>query len=131
MAILQIVRVAAGVAPEGQVEKSAALQAIAHRVYAIAGLNAEVVLPTEAVYDEASGPGSLDALADQLRSPGTRDLAYTLAFLVSIADLELAAAETSTLEEFQRALGIDHRRATDLVILLAEIVAGGEHRELS
>ena len=48
-----------------------------------------------------------------------------IAFLVSIADLELVPAETSALEEFQFALGIAHRRAMDLVVMLAEIIEGG------
>ena len=46
-----------------------------------------------------------------------------MAFLVSISDLELAAKEHANLEEMQEAIGVDDRRAMDLVIQLAETIA--------
>jgi tellurite resistance protein len=65
----------------------------------------------------------IGTLADQLESRRARELAYAFAFLVSVADVKLTPQETAALEEFQHALGLEYSRATDLVVLLTDVVA--------
>lgn len=123
--ILEIAQLAAGVEIDGDPVARSILQAVAQQVCSRAGLKPGEVLPIPPLPDEEARASWVGSLAAQLQTRGARELAYALAFLVSVADLELTPAETAALEEFQHALGLDHRRATDLVVVLTEIVAGG------
>lgn len=123
--ILQIAQLAAGADNESQPQEHMMLQAIAERVGASGGLELGELHLIPKVPDEEARAARLQRLAKLLGSKGTRELAYTFAFLVSIADLELVPAETTALEEFQFALGVSHRRAMDLVVMLSEIIEGG------
>lgn len=124
--ILEIAQLAAGVDLDEDPAEQATLQAVAQHVFAIVGMKSEDVRPIPPLPDEEARSVWLDALAAQLHTRGARELAYALAFLVSVSDLKLTPEETAALEEFQHALGLDYRRATDLVILLSEIVAGDD-----
>ena len=124
--ILQIAQLAAGVDLHEDPAEQATLQAIAQHVFSIVGVRADDVQPIPPVPDEDARSVWLGAIAAQLESRGARELAYALAFLVSVSDLELTPVETAALEEFQHALGLDHRRATDLIILLSDIVEAGD-----
>ena len=117
--VLEIVRMAAGVDGEHP-QEHATLQAVSQRLSSLAGLE----------LDEASelprtsgGQLHLDLLARALPTTGARELAYALALIVSVADLELVASERSNLQELQRALGVDDRRATDLTVFVVDVVA--------
>lgn len=101
------------------------LQAIAQQIGGTVGIEPGELHLIPKVPDEEARAARLRRLASQLGARSTRELAYTLAFLVSIADLELVPAETTALEEFQFALGLSHRRAMDLVVTLSEIIEGG------
>lgn len=122
MTILEIGQLAAGVTPNDAAEH-AALQAIAQQVGAIAGIEPGELHPIAPLPDEEARAGWLTALAQQLTSTGARELAFVVAFLVSVANLELSKPEVTALDEFQRALGLDERRATDLIIFASESVA--------
>lgn len=126
MTILEIAQLAAGVGPEDDPAEHATLQAIAQHVGSIAGTKPGELLAIPQLPDEEARSGHLALLASQLPTRAARELAYAVAFLVSVADLQLTAAETAALEEFQRALGIDDRRATDLVVLVSEIIDAGD-----
>ncbi|MDX2088783.1 MAG: hypothetical protein SFX73_13080 [Kofleriaceae bacterium] len=126
--ILQIAQLAAGADNESQPQEHMMLQAIAQQVGATAGLELGELFLIPKVPDEGARAARLQRLANQLGTKGTRELAYTFAFLVSIADLELVPSETKALEEFQFALGVTHRRAMDLVVMLSEIIEGGRER---
>lgn len=58
----------------------------------------------------------------QLSSQGTRELAYTLAYAVAIADLELAPAESEFLADLAVALGLSDARADELAAVCAQAV---------
>lgn len=124
--ILQIAQLAAGVDLDDDPAEQATLQAVAQQVFSIVGVKPDEVLPIPPLPDEDARAVWLRAIAAQIKTRGARELAYALAFLVSVADLELTPLERTTLEEFQNALGLEHRRAMDLVILLSEIVAADD-----
>lgn len=120
--IVEIGQLAEGLAPNNPVEH-ATLQAIAQHVYAIVGLKPEELLPIAPLPDDEARSAWLARLGDSLKSRGARELAFVVAFLVAVSDLTLSRTEVTGLDEFQRALGVDDSRATDLVILASETVA--------
>lgn len=124
--ILQIAQLAAGVDLDEDPAEEATLHAVAQHVFSLVGMKPDEDSPIPPLPDEDARAAWLRALASQLETRGARELAYALAFLVSVADLELTPVEKTALEEFQHALGLDHRRATDLVVMLSEIMAAGD-----
>ncbi len=123
LTVLEIAQLAAGVGPEDDPEEHAALQALAQQISAIAGLRTGELFAIPQIAEEAPRTEHLRLLAAQLASRAARELAYASAFLVSVADLQLTALEKTALDGFQRALGLDDRRATDLVVFVSEVVA--------
>jgi tellurite resistance protein len=125
--ILQIAQLAAGIeldqARDEEPAERAALRAIGQHMCSLVGVPPEEVLPIPAAPDDDIRSAWLSSLAARLETRGARELAFALAFLVSVADLELSPDETSALEDVQRALALDDERATDLVVVLSEIVA--------
>lgn len=61
-------------------------------------------------------------IGGQLSTQGVRDLAYALAYVVAIADLELAPAESEFLADLAVALGVSDDRADELAALCAQAV---------
>jgi hypothetical protein len=120
--ILEIAQLAAGVEPTDDPTAHATLQAVAQHVGSAGGLKPGELQEIPRMPDEARG-AYLGSLASQLDTRAARELAYAVAFLVSVADLRLTPDEKTALEAFQHALGLDHRRATDLVVLVSETVA--------
>jgi hypothetical protein len=121
--ILEFAQLAAGVDRDDDPRETAVLQTLAQRFAPAIGAKPDDVAPIPPVPDEDARTQWLNALASQLPTPGARELAYLLAFLVSVADLELTAVERRALEELQRVLGVDHARAAELVVLVTEAVA--------
>jgi hypothetical protein len=117
--LLEIAQLAAGADQREDPAELAMLQSVAQQI----GLKPGEIRPIPPVPDEEARVSWIRALAAQLETRSARELAFALAFLLSVADLELAALETSALEEFQRALDVEDRRAIDLVIFLTETVA--------
>ncbi len=126
LAILELARLAAGVELEDDPEEHAALQAVAQHVGSLAGLKPGELLAMTQMPDDEARSAWLGSLTSQLQTRGARELAYAVAFLVSVADLRLTPAEKTALEAFQYALGLEHRRATDLVVLVSEIIDAGD-----
>jgi tellurite resistance protein len=123
--ILQIAQLAAGADEESHPQEHAVLQQVAQHIGSAIGIDVGELHMIPKIPDEEARAGRLERLANRLDARRTKDLAYTFAFLVSIADLELVPAETKALEEFQLALGVSDRRAMDLVVMLSEIIEGG------
>lgn len=65
-------------------------------------------------------------LVRQLPTTGARDLAFALAYLLIVVDLELAPIEDSLLRQLQRELTIPGDRASDLIDAIAAIATPGE-----
>ena len=131
--MLQFVQLAAGVDHEDQPDEHSIMQSIAQKIGALSGLRPGDVLPIPPIEEQHARLHWLRTLGAQLTTRETRELTYAFVFLVSVADLQLTSRERAALEEFQGALGLDDRRAMDLVVFLTDIVAGsdgvvGHHR---
>lgn len=121
--VLEFVQLAAGIEHEDDPMEHAVLMAIAQQIGATSGFEPPDMLPFRPMSGAEARMHWLRALAAQLRSQGARELAYVMSFLATVADLELTDDERRSLEELQRALGVDDRRATDLTVTVTEIVA--------
>jgi hypothetical protein len=64
-------------------------------------------------------------LASQLDSREMRELAYTFAYLLLVADFEASPVAVEALEDVEAALGIDRSRASELALFIAELVTPG------
>ncbi len=126
-AILQFVQLAAGLDSDDQAQEHMVVQAIVQLVRSVSefepGLEPDELLPIPTLPDDDARLHWFGAIAKQLRSHGARELAYAFAFLVLVGDLVLTTEEHTGLEELQRVLEIDHRRATALTVCVTEIVA--------
>jgi hypothetical protein len=124
--MLQFVQLAAGVDQVDDPIEHSIMQSIAQTVSGLAGLRVGEILSIPPIEDEHARRQWLERLGAQLTSGGTRELTYAFVFLTSVADLQLTSTERDALEEFQHALRLDHRRATDLVVFLTSVVAADE-----
>lgn len=118
--MLMFVQHAAGIDPDDDYREHAALQAIAQQLGVLTGLKPRDVGPIPMQRDEPVDEMWLRAIAALLTTPGSHELTFALSFLVSVADLRITPAEHDALEVFQRALDIDDRRVTELVVLLTD-----------
>lgn len=121
--IIEFAQLAAGVSRGDDPMEHSIMQAVAQHVGSLAGMQPGDLLPIQRLPDEESRRHWFGSLAAQLETRGARELAYVCAFLVSVADLELTEAERNSLDELQSVLGLEDRRATDLMILVTETVA--------
>ena len=126
--ILQIAQLAAGADEESHPQEHMVLQQIAQYIGSTVGLELDELHMIPKVPDEEARAARLARLGRRLGTRSLKELAYALAFLVAVADLELVPEETTALEEFQFALGVTDRRAMDLVVTLIEIIEGGRER---
>lgn len=124
--ILEMAQLAAGADHEEDSEEHAVLQALAQQIYSLVGLKRAEVSAIEPVGDRTTRAASLRALAADLHTRAARELSFAVAFLVTIADLDLAAEEHGWLEDLQRALGVSDQRATDIVVLLSEVMSSDQ-----
>lgn len=122
-AILEIARLSVGADGAVRAAEHAALEAIAQRVASLLGLESRQLSAIRLRGEPLERPSWFRSLAAELRSRHARELAFAMAFLVLVADLELSAVEHESLEDLQRALGVDDRRASDIVIRLTELLA--------
>lgn len=121
--MLQLVQLAAGADGADVAAEHSIVQSIGQRITALAGLRVGDVIPSAPIDDELQRLESLRLLGADLGSREARELTYAFVFLTVVADLVLTPSERDALEQFQTALGIDHARATDLVVFLTDIVA--------
>lgn len=75
--------------------------------------------------DDEERAWQIAALVRQLPATGARDLAFALAYLMIVSDLELAPVEDALLQQLQRALTIPPGRASGLIEGIAQIVTPG------
>jgi tellurite resistance protein len=121
--ILEIAQLAAGADDAEQPMEHAVLQSIAQHVSSLVGLRSDEISAIPPLSSYEARMSWFRALSSQLTTRAAHELAFAMAFLVSVADLELQDSERERLEELQHALGVDDRRATDIVVRLTETVA--------
>ena len=121
--VLQIAQLAAGADHTERPAEHSVLQAIAQHVNSLVGGEAEELSAIPPLDDRDARISWFRAVAAQLPCRAARELAFAMAFLVSVSDLELESTEHESLEELQHVLGVDDRRATDLVVHLTAILA--------
>jgi hypothetical protein len=120
--VLSIAQLAAGADHAEHSAEVALLHALAQWVSRETGIQPERASAIPPLPDRVARLSWLRAIGRELHSPAARDLAFAFAFLVFVADLELVSRERTCSEELQRAFSIDDRRATDIVVLVTDIV---------
>jgi hypothetical protein len=107
---------------EDPAEVSATVQ-LGRQVCALAGVRFEDVLrpsPLPLPRDEEARHDWVERIASDLQSTRARELAYMVAYLVTIADLEVAAPESRLLADLRAVLQLSDDRAADLAARAAE-----------
>ena len=125
-AIVQLGYLAAEIDLDDDPDEAALLGALGDHLWRAAGSAPEPVgLVTPVPLDREERLAWVDALAGQLHTTSGRELAYVVAYMLTIVDLELAPVEGKLLDELRRALHLTEPRAADLVATAAEIVTPG------
>jgi hypothetical protein len=101
-------------------EELAVVDEIAQHVCTLAGT--QVAAPGVRATDDYVRLEKVRELGAQLSGTATRELAYALAYAVSISDMDIAPAEMELLADLAVALGITDARAAELAETLAEAV---------
>jgi len=125
--VLLIAQLAAAIDLDDDPDEQTLLQTLTSRLCALEGLSPDRIpqlapIPT----DDEERAARVAALVRELPTTGARDLAFALAYLLIVADLELAPVEDSLLQQLQRELTIPGDRARDLIEAVAAIVTPGE-----
>jgi hypothetical protein len=127
-AVLKTAFLAAEIDLDEDPEELASLQSAARMLWEHAGYVPEgvpIVSPLPLPIDREARLERVHELASDLRSTEARELAYSMAYLSTVADLAFAPVESALLEELERALGITPDRAAELVATAAEILTPG------
>lgn len=95
---------------------------IGKSVYELAGLTDT---PTPTFFDD-DDEDRLETLAKKLVSREARELAYAVAHLLSIVDVQIAPEESAFLGQLSEALAIDEERAEELAAQLGESITPTE-----
>lgn len=122
VAILQLAVAADGVEDS---DEAALFDSIAAQVYAHA--KSATTPPTFQPLDDPEQRRDLiRSHAAQLAGKPAAQLAYALAYILAIADLDLAPEEGEFIEELGEALGIDPDKADELIVSITEIITPEE-----
>jgi hypothetical protein len=122
VAICQLAVAADGVE---DADEAALFDTIAAQVYAHA--NAATTPPTfHPLDDQEQRRDLIKSHAAQLAGKPSAALAYALAYILAIADLDLAPEEGEFIEDLGDALGIDPDRADELIVSITEIITPDE-----
>jgi hypothetical protein len=107
-------------------DERATLDGIGEQLSSVAQLPVESIpLVSPLPLDDEDRRTRIKELAVDLTTRGARELAYVVAYLLAVADVELAPAETRFLADLQTALRIDDDRAADLVATAASAATPG------
>jgi hypothetical protein len=125
--VLLVAQLAAAVDLDDDPAERSTLQTLTSKLCAWGEISADSVpLLSPVPMDEEERAAKIATLMRTLRTTGARDLAFALAYLIIVADLELAPIEDSLLQSLQRALTIPGDRASELLESIAAIVTPGE-----
>jgi len=126
-AVVQVVQLAASVDLDEDPAERALVHALTRQLCTLGGLDLHGIPPLSPVpTDDEERAALIAVLAQQLVTSAARDLAFALAYLVIIVDLELAPIEGDLLAQVQRALAIPSSRGDRLIAMIARIVTPGE-----
>jgi len=82
--------------------------------------------PTPTFADHDDDDERLRSLAGQLSTPAAKELAYAVAFMMAIADVDLAPEEAALVEALRDALGITEDRADDIAAQVSAAITPPE-----
>ncbi|CAN5890308.1 hypothetical protein BH11MYX3_BH11MYX3_14740 [soil metagenome] len=106
-------------------DEAALFDSIAVQVYAHAKV--ATTPPTfQPIDDDEQRLDLIKSSAAQLAGTPSAALAYALAYILAISDLDLAPEEGELLDDLVDALGIDPDRADDLIVAVTEILTPAE-----
>lgn len=129
-ALIQIAQLAAWIDLEEPVEERVLLRQLVMHLCVHGGIEPGSVRPLSPVpIDGEERMSRIEALADDLELAGMRELGYVLAWLLIVADLQLAQVEEELLDDLQDALGISRARAGELAETVTLIVTPPEAPE--
>jgi hypothetical protein len=124
--ILQIAQLAAGVDLDEDLDERGLLGTLTQKLCATAGIPLETVTPLSPLpIHTEERTAQIATLADGLVTSSSRELAYIVAYLLIVSDLELAPVETELLDGLRGALRIEGRRASELAAEVSELVTPG------
>jgi hypothetical protein len=124
--ILQVAQLAAEIDLDDDPAELALLRSLTTRLCTATGVALDrFPLLSPIPTDDEERAAQIAALVRRLPTTGARDLAFALAYLMVVSDLELAPIENALLQQLQRALTIPPERASDLIDAIARIVTPG------
>jgi hypothetical protein len=129
-AILQIAQLAAGVDLSDDAAEHGLLGALTYRLCTLAEIPiSSVPVLSPLPIDAEERNALISSLASRVVTTGGRELAFIVAYLLTVSDLELAPVESELLEGLRRALWIRRERANELLADASELVTPGARSE--
>lgn len=126
-AVVQLAQLAASIDLDEDPAERTLVQVLTYRLCAWSGVARNSIPPLSPVPTDAEERAArLAMLAQQLRTSAARDLAFVLAYLVIVVDLELSPVESDLLEQLPHVLAIPSARASELIDAIAWIVTPEE-----
>ena len=124
--LLQVIQLAAEVDLDEDPAELTLLRSLTERLCTATGIALDrFPLLSPIPTDDEERAAQLAVLVPRLPTTGTRDLAFALAYLMIVADLELAPVEDALLHQLRRALTIPPERASRLLTTIGRIVTPG------
>jgi hypothetical protein len=124
--VLRLARLAAEIDLDDDPAEQALLRSLSVRLCTATGVALDdLPRPFPIPTDGEERAMQIAALVRWLPTTGARDLAFALAYLLIVSDLELAPVEDALLAQLQRALTIPAERAGRLIDAIARIVTPG------
>ena len=125
-AVLHIAQLAAGIDLDDDLAERGLLGTLTVLLCDAAMIPLDSVRPLSPLpIDAEERRAQIASLAGRLVSTESRELAYILAYLLIVADLELAPVESDLLDDLRRALWIDGDRAGELAAEVSVLVTPG------
>jgi len=129
--IVHIAQLAAWIDFDDDTVEGGLLGTVTRELCAAAGVPPSSITPLSPLpIDAEERLARIGQLAGWLVTTDARELAFTLAYLMIVADFELAPTEGELLEELRDALLIEKARAADLAAGVSELVTPGVQAEL-
>ena len=119
-AIVGIAQLVAGADEREDADEAMVVDELTAQVTALAG--APITVSRVYANDDYERLEKIREIGAQLTTQQSRELAYAIAYAVTISDLELAPAETKFLTDLAGALGIAGGRTAELAAIVAQAV---------